>query len=58
MAENTPRFDRGATAIDFFQDLQHTVATALAEDRGPGDITATLIPVARNATAEIGRAHV
>ena len=53
MAENIQRFDRGATAIDFFQDLQHTVATALAEDRGPGDITATLIPAARNATAVV-----
>lgn len=46
-------FDRSATRIDFFADLQATVATALAEDLGSGDATALLVPADRHATALI-----
>ena len=46
-------FDRSATHIDFFADLQATVATALAEDLGSGDATALLVPANRHATALI-----
>ena len=46
-------FDRSATVIDFFADLERTVAEALREDLGSGDATASLIDPARQATAAI-----
>ncbi len=46
-------FDRSATQIDFFADLEANVAAALAEDLGAGDATATLIPAARTASATV-----
>ncbi len=47
------KFDRSATAIDFFDDLETTVARALAVDLGAGDLTARLIPAARVASATV-----
>jgi nicotinate-nucleotide pyrophosphorylase (carboxylating) len=40
----TTRFDRGSTRIDYFADLDRTVAMALSEDLGSGDLTALLVP--------------
>ena len=46
-------FDRSATVIDFFADLESTVTAALHEDLGDGDATATLIDPRRQATATV-----
>ena len=46
-------FDRSATVIDFFAELDSTVAAALREDLGSGDATASLIDPARQATATV-----
>lgn len=46
-------FDRSATRIDFFADLNANVAAALAEDLGTGDATASLIPARRVASATV-----
>lgn len=46
-------FDRSATRIDFFADLEANVAAALAEDLGGGDATASLIPAGRAASATV-----
>jgi nicotinate-nucleotide pyrophosphorylase (carboxylating) len=45
------RFDRGATVIDYFEDLDATIRHALQEDLGRGDLTAALVPPNRRATA-------
>ena len=50
---NHQRFDRGATVIDYFQDLDAVVQTALLEDIGPGDLTALLIPADTSAKATV-----
>lgn len=47
------RFDRGATRIDYFADLDDTVRRALAEDLGAGDLTAALLPPGRRAEARV-----
>jgi nicotinate-nucleotide pyrophosphorylase (carboxylating) len=47
------KFDRSATAIDYFERLEASVAVALAEDVGAGDLTAQLIPHTRHATASV-----
>ena len=39
--------------IDAPADIEHAVRVALAEDIGSGDITASLIPAARTATADV-----
>ena len=49
---STP-FDRSATQIDFFEGIEATVATALAEDIGNGDATARLIGADTRATATV-----
>ena len=46
-------FDRSATEIDYFKDLEASIAAALAEDLGSGDATASLIPLGRQATATV-----
>lgn len=46
-------FDRSATRIDFFADLEANVAAALAEDLGGGDATASLIPAGRSGRATV-----
>lgn len=46
-------FDRSATVIDFFADLESSVAAALREDLGSGDATASLIDPARRASATV-----
>jgi nicotinate-nucleotide pyrophosphorylase (carboxylating) len=50
---HSTKFDRAATIIDYFLDLAQNVAQALAEDLGSGDLTATLIPADRIATARV-----
>ncbi|MSR14367.1 MAG: carboxylating nicotinate-nucleotide diphosphorylase [Gammaproteobacteria bacterium] len=47
------KFDRSSTAIDFFADLEVSVANALVEDIGAGDRTAHLIHPTRTATASV-----
>lgn len=47
------RFDRGATCIDYFADLDDCVSRALAEDLGSGDLTAALLPAGRRAEARV-----
>ncbi|MBI2802736.1 MAG: carboxylating nicotinate-nucleotide diphosphorylase [Gammaproteobacteria bacterium] len=47
------RFDRGATVIDYFQDVNAVVQTALLEDIGAGDLTARLVPADTLATATV-----
>jgi nicotinate-nucleotide pyrophosphorylase (carboxylating) len=47
------RFDRGATRIDFFSDLEANVAQALGEDLGAGDLTAVLLPAGCQAQARV-----
>ncbi|HHX82854.1 MAG TPA: nicotinate-nucleotide diphosphorylase, partial [Pseudomonadaceae bacterium] len=37
----------------FFQGLEQTVAAALAEDLGSGDITAELVPASQRAQAQL-----
>ena len=39
--------------IDFFADLEASVAAALAEDIGRGDLTASLIPESRQLSAQV-----
>lgn len=46
-------FDRSATEIDYFKDLEDGITAALAEDVGSGDATASLIPPGRQATATV-----
>ncbi len=46
-------FDRSATRIDFFADLDTNIAAALAEDVGSGDATASLVPPGRRAVATV-----
>ncbi|MDG4813011.1 carboxylating nicotinate-nucleotide diphosphorylase [Hydrogenovibrio sp. 3SP14C1] len=41
------------TKINYFKDLQNNIETALAEDVGPEDLTASLIPDTRQATAQV-----
>ena len=50
---SSSHFDRGATVIDYFEDLDATVRHALAEDLGGGDLTATLVPATRQASARV-----
>lgn len=50
---SSSRFDRGATVIDYFADLEATVRQALTEDLGTGDLTAALIPAGRQASARV-----
>lgn len=50
---SSSRFDRGATVIDYFEDLAATVQQALREDLGSGDLTAALVPAERLATARV-----
>ncbi len=47
------RFDRGATVIDYFADLDTAVRQALTEDLGEGDLTAELVPATRRAVARV-----
>jgi nicotinate-nucleotide pyrophosphorylase (carboxylating) len=47
------KFDRSATAIDFFDGIEGDIERALAEDVGTGDLTARLIPAQRVATASV-----
>lgn len=41
------------TKINYFKDLQNNIETALSEDIGSGDLTASLIPDSRQATAQV-----
>lgn len=50
---STTRFDRGATRIDYFADLERMVSMALSEDLGSGDLTALLVPADLIAEARI-----
>lgn len=50
---SSSRFDRGATVIDYFEDLEATIRHALGEDLGSGDLTAALVPATRQAVARV-----
>ncbi len=47
------RFDRGATVIDYFKDLDVTIRHALEEDIGESDLTASIVPAELQASARV-----